>query len=101
LIVTSVGIGVAMWKAKGTMNQERLAQLLQANGEALLAHPEDRTPYENILNMLQGLSAGTITLGQARRILGYQAVLQDADPAHQFLYRQAAAALRQMQRGEQ
>ena len=82
------------------MNQERLAQLQLACGEALLAHPEDHAPYEHILNMVQGLSAGTITLGQARRILGYQMVRQDADPAHQFLYRQAAAALRQIQREE-
>jgi hypothetical protein len=50
--------------------------------------------------MLQGLDTGTITLGQARRILGYQAIRQDNDPTHQFLYRQAAAALRQMQREE-
>ncbi|HLW02739.1 MAG TPA: hypothetical protein VKT82_29055 [Ktedonobacterales bacterium] len=83
------------------MNQERLAQLQLAYEEALLTHPEDRTPYENILNMVQGLRAGTITLGQARRILGYQAVRQDADLAHQFLYRQAATALRQMHREEQ
>jgi hypothetical protein len=82
------------------MNHERLAQLMHAYQDALFAHPEDRTPYENILNMLQGLDTGTITLGQARRILGYQATRQDDDPAHQFLYRQAAAAIRQMQREE-
>ena len=51
--------------------------------------------------MVQGLRAGTITLGQARRILGYQMLRQDANPVHQFLSRQAAAALRQMQREEQ
>jgi hypothetical protein len=85
---------------RGSMNQERLGQLLRAYQEAMLVHPEDRTPFENILNMLQGLSAGTITLGQVRRILGYQAVRQDADTAHQALYRQAAVALLQMEHEE-
>ena len=82
------------------MNHERLPQLIQAYEEALLAHPEDPTAYEGILNMLRGLDAGTITLGQARRILGYQAAHYDDNPQHQFLYRQAAAAIRQMQRKE-
>lgn len=82
------------------MSHERLAQLMRAYQEAQLAHPEDPAPYEGILNMLRGLDTGTITLGQARRILGYQAIRQDADPAHQFLYRQAAAHLRQIQREE-
>jgi hypothetical protein len=82
------------------MSHKRLVQLMQANPEALLAHPEDRRPFEGILNMLRGLDTGTITLGQTRRILGYQAVRQNNDPGHQFLYRQAAAALRQMQHEE-
>ena len=50
--------------------------------------------------MLRGLETGTNTLGQARHILGYQAVRQDDDPTHQFLSRQAAADLRQMLREE-
>ena len=82
------------------MRHERLAQLMQVYQEALRTHPEARTPYEGILNILMELDTGMITIGQARRILGYQAVRQDDDPTHQFLYRQAAAAIRQMQREE-
>jgi hypothetical protein len=82
------------------MNHERLAALIQAHQNALRAHPEARTPYEAIVSLLTRLDQGTLTLRQARRLLGYQARRLDDDPAHQPLYRQVAADLRQMQREE-
>ena len=74
--------------------------LLSDFQHALRAHPEARTPYETILSILTGLDTGTITLGQARRLLGYQALRLDDDSVHQILYRQVATDLRQMQREE-
>jgi hypothetical protein len=83
-----------------TMNSEHLASLIQVHQGALLAHPEDRTPHEAILSILRGLDADSITLRQALRLLSYQALRLDDDPAHQTLSRQAAVALLQMQHEE-
>jgi hypothetical protein len=82
------------------MSHERLAVLIQAHQNALRAHPEAHTPYEAILSLLTQLDQGTLTLRQARRLLGHQARRIDDDPAHHILYRQVATSLRQMQREE-
>lgn len=78
------------------MDQKRLTELIQSHQDMLLAHPEDRTPHEVILSIFGGLDRGEITLAQALRLLGYQALRLDDSAAHQALYRQAAADLRQM-----
>lgn len=83
------------------MSSEHLARLIQAHQDALLAHPEARTPHATIVSILQGLDTGEITLAQALRLLGYQALRLEDTEAHQALYRQAAADLRQMQRETQ
>ena len=78
------------------MSHERLAELISIYRVGLAAHPEARTPYEAILNLLTRLDTSEITLAKARRLLGYQAHRLDDDPAHHLLYRRAAADLRQM-----
>jgi hypothetical protein len=82
------------------MSHERLAQLIQAHQAALLAHPEAQATHEAIINLLQGVDAGEITIGQCVRLLRYQAVLVTEVPAYAALYRQAVADLQQMQRDE-
>ena len=83
------------------MSHERLAQLIQAHQEAMLAHPEAQATYEAIINLLQGVDSGEITIGQCVRLLRYQAMLVAEAPAYAALYRQAVADLQQMQREEQ
>lgn len=82
------------------MSQERLAELLQAHRDALEADEESRHTHETILGILSALATWEITVGQALRILGAQAVRVADEPAQAALYRQAAANLRQMQREE-
>lgn len=82
------------------MSHERLAQLIQAQWTALLAHPEAQATHEAILNLLQGVDTGEITPAQCVRLLRYQAVLVADVPAYAALYRQAAADLLLMQRDE-
>jgi hypothetical protein len=82
------------------MNHKRLAALIQAHQEALLAHPEAQATHEAIISLLQGVDAGEITPAQCVRLLRYQAVLVADAPAYAALYRQAAAALQQMPREE-
>jgi hypothetical protein len=82
------------------MSHERLAALIQAHQGALLTHPEAQATHEAIINLLQGVDSGEITIAQCVRLLRYQAVLVVAVPAYAALYRQAAADLLQMQREE-
>ena len=82
------------------MSHERLAVLIQAHQAALLAHPEAQATHEAIINLLQGVESGEITVAQCVRLLRYQAVLVADSPAFAALYRQAAADLQQMQRAE-
>ena len=82
------------------MSHERLAQLIQAHRAALLAHPEAQATHEAIINLVQGIDSGEITVAQCVRLLHYQAVLVAGSPAFAALYRQAAADLQQMQRAE-
>jgi hypothetical protein len=77
------------------MSHERLAQVMQTHQEAIEAEQEPLLVHENILSVLRGLERGDITRGQAIRLLTYQALLVE-EPAHAILYRQAAAAIRQM-----
>ena len=81
------------------MSHERLAQVMQTHQEAIEAEQEPLLVHENILSVLRGLEHGDITRGQAIRLLTYQALLGE-EPAHAVLYRQAAAAIRQMKREE-
>ena len=83
------------------MSHERLAQLIQAHRVALLAHPEAQATHEAIINLVQGVDSGEITVAHCIRLLRYRAVLVAEVPAYAVLYRQAAAALQQMQRKEQ
>ena len=82
------------------MSHERLAQLIQAHQGALLAHPEAQTTHEAIINLVQGVDSGEITVAQCVRLLRYQALLVAEVPAYATLYRQVAADLLQMQREE-
>jgi len=78
------------------MSHQRLAALIQAHQEALLAHPEAQATHEAIISLLQGVDASEITPAQCVRLLRYQAVLVAHAPASAKLVRQAAADLRQM-----
>jgi uncharacterized protein YciW len=82
------------------VNHERLAAMIKAHQGALLAHPEAQATHEAIINLLQGVDAGEITVAQCVRLLRYQAVLVAEMSAYATLYRQAAADLLQMQREE-
>ena len=82
------------------MSHERLAALIQAHQAVLLAHPEAQATHEAIINLVQGVDSGEITVGQCVRLLRYQALLVTEVPAFAALYRQAVADLRQMQRDE-
>ena len=82
------------------MSHERLSQLIQTHRAALLAHPEAQATHEAIINLVQGVDSGEITVGQCVRLLRYQALLVADGPAFAKLYRQAAADLQQMQREE-
>ena len=82
------------------MSHERLAVLIQAHQAALLAHPEAQATHEAIINLLQGVDSGEITVAQCVRLLRYQAVLVAEVSIYAALYRQAAADLQQMQRAE-
>ena len=82
------------------MSHKRLAALIQAHQEAMLAHPEASTTHEAIISLLQGVDAGEITPAQCVRLSRYQAVLVADVPAYAALYRQAAADIQQMQREE-
>ena len=85
-----------------SMNQERLAALITAHRTAL-AVAQDSTSanaHATILGILQELDKGEITTGHAQRLLGEQALRATDEPAQATLYRQAAADLRQLQRGE-
>ena len=93
-------LAVALWKAKRPMSHERLIALIQAHQAALLAHPEAQATHEAIINLVQGVDTGAITVAQCVRLLRYQAVLVAGVPAYAALYRQAAADLQQMQRDE-
>ena len=66
----------------------------------MLAHPEAQATHEAIISLLQGLDTGEITTGQCMRLLRYQAVAVASAPTYAALYRQAAAAIRQMLREE-
>ena len=80
------------------MSHERLAALIQANQGALLAHPEAQATHEAIINLLQGVESGEITVAHCVRLLRYQAVLVADIPSYAALYRQAVADLQQLQR---
>ena len=82
------------------MSHERLAALIQAHQGALLTHPEAQATHEAMINLLQGVDSGEITLGQCVRLLRYQAMLVAEVPTFAKRYRQAAADLQQMQREE-
>ena len=82
------------------MSHQRLAALIQAHRETLLAHPETQATHEAMISLLQGVDSGEITPGQCVRLLRYQAVRVTEVPAFAKLYRQAAADLQQMQREE-
>ena len=82
------------------MQQERLAELIQAHCEAVETDPKSRATYEIIITIFRALDQGDITVGRAVYLLGYQAVHWADEPAQAALYRQAAAAIRQMQREE-
>ena len=82
------------------MRQERLAQLMQAHLLAMATDQEARATHEAILSIFRALDQGDVTVGRAVYLLGYQAVYWADDPTQAALYRQAAAALRQMQREE-
>jgi hypothetical protein len=82
------------------MSHDRLAVLIQAHQEALLAHPEAQAAHEAIISLLQGVDAGEITPAQCVRVLRYQATLVADAPAYAALYRQAAADIWQMRREE-
>lgn len=82
------------------MRHQRLAALIQAHQGALLAHPEAQATHEAIINLVQGVDTGEITVAHCMRLLRYQAVLVAEVPAFAALYRQAAADLQQMQRAE-
>jgi hypothetical protein len=83
------------------MQQERLAELIQAHREALKTDPETRATHEIIMTIFLALDRGDITVGRAIYLLGYQAVHWADAPAQAAIYRQAAADLRQLQRAEQ
>jgi hypothetical protein len=82
------------------MSHERLAQFMQARREAMERDPEHETTHEAILSVFSALEKGEVTEGQALRVLGYQAARLADEPDKASLYRQAAAAIRQMQREE-
>jgi hypothetical protein len=82
------------------MSHERLSQLIQAHQGALLAHPEAQATHEAIINLLQGVDSGEITVAHCVRLLRYRAVLVAEVPAYATRYRQAVADLQQMQREE-
>jgi hypothetical protein len=77
------------------VNHEHLAQVMQLHQDAIEAEQEPLLVHENIVSVLRGLEHGDISRGQAIRLLTYQALLAE-EPAHAALYRQAAAAVRQM-----
>ena len=81
------------------MNHEHLAQVMHTHQDAIEAEHEPLIVHENIVSVLHGLMQGEVSRGQAIRLLTYQAMLAE-EPAHAALYRQAAAAIRQMQREE-
>lgn len=82
------------------MSHKRLVALIQVHQAALLAHPEAQAMHEAIINLVQGVDSGEITVAQCVRLLRYQALLVADNPAYAALYRQAAADLQQMQRAE-
>lgn len=82
------------------MRRERLAQLMRAELEAIGSDSAARATHEIILSVFQALYQGDITAGRAVYLLNQQAVYWANEPAQAILYRQAAAALRQMQREE-
>ena len=82
------------------MRHERLAALIQVHQAALLAHPEAQATHEAMINLVQGVDAGAITIAQCVRLLRYQAALVAEVPAFDKLYRQAVADIQQMQREE-
>ncbi|HLW02741.1 MAG TPA: hypothetical protein VKT82_29065 [Ktedonobacterales bacterium] len=65
------------------MSRERLAELMQAQEDAVETDQEHSATHVSIFSMLRAL---------ARRAA--------KEPTHAALYRQAAAAIRQMQREE-
>lgn len=83
------------------MSHEHLSHLIQAHRGALLAYPEAQATHEAIINLVQGVDSGEITVAQCVRLLRYQALLVAEVPAFAALYRQAVADLQQMQREEQ
>ena len=80
------------------MRHERLAQVIQAHQEALLAQPASQDTHEAILSLLQGVAAGEITAAHCVRLLRSQAVRFVDAPVTAELYRQAAADLERLQR---
>lgn len=78
------------------MRQEHQTEVLQAHRDALEADEESRHPHEMVLGILSALATWEITVGQALRLLGFQATRLAREPAKAALYRQAAADLRQM-----
>ena len=83
------------------MIHERLAQVMQSHQDAIAARQEPLFVHETILSIFRALDQGEITAGRAVYLLNYQAVHWADEPAQATHYRQAAAAIRQMQRGEQ
>ena len=83
------------------MSHERLAALIQTHQAALLDHLEAQATHEAIINLVQGVDSGEISVAQCVRLLRYQALLVAEVPAFAALYRQAVADLQQMQREEQ
>ena len=79
------------------MSREHLIQVMQTHQNAIEADQEPLLVRENIVSVLRALEQGDITRGQAIRLLTYQALLAE-EPVSAVLYRQAAAAIRQMQR---
>ena len=82
------------------MSHERLAPLMRTHQEAIDAGQEPIRVHELILSIFQALDQGEITAGRAVYLLGYQAVHWADGPAQVAFYRQAAAAIRQMQHEE-
>ena len=87
--------------ASKVMSQERLTALIQDQREAMKTNLECCITRETIVSVLILLKKGIITQGRAQRLLRYQAVRLVDEPIQATLYRQAAAAIRQMQRVKQ
>jgi hypothetical protein len=98
----SPGVGDTRRKSRGRsrIRPEHLAQLIHAHQEASLSHTELQVTHEAILDLLQGVATGEITLAHCVRLLRAQAVRFADAPVAARLYRQAATDLQRLQREE-